>query len=391
MSASVAKREIGQLAILGGPRLFDSPKPTSNLVRPDKGHFFKYAAEIPALGHMLVPQLESRLATMHGVRHCVAMCSGFWALALAIDALRVEGRTEVILPSLTYRRMADIVAWLDLIPHFCDIEPHTLANSARTVTPCLSSRTALLIGVHPVGGHCDIDGLVAVSTESGVPLIFDSVESAHERHRGVRIGGFGNAELFSLGASKLINGFEGGYVTTHDPELAERLRRMARGMIERPGGHAMSVEMIEIHAAMALAAMDDLDAQVSRNRLRFEAYKGYLADVDGLRLLASDPTNEPSYKNIVVEVLDRWPLTRDQTIDILNAELIFARAYYSPPLTHKRMTYPYVAGSLPHTDWAADRYISMPCGHLVTLDDIDRIVGLLRFVALHADRIKARL
>jgi len=385
------KCRIEELAVLGGPRLFDSPKPTSNLVRPDPAQFFQYAGEVPATGHVLVPQLEARLAALHGVRHCVAMCSGFWALALAIDALRLDGRSEVVLPSLTYRRMADIVAWLGLVPHFCDIELRTLANGASTVSPCVNEKTALIVGVHPVGGHCDIDGLLAVATAAGVPLIFDSVESVHERHRGRRIGGFGDAELFSLGASKLVNGFEGGYVTTDNAGFAGRLRRMRTGVIDRPGGYAMSAEMIEIHAAMALAGLDDLEAQVARNRLRFDAYKRQLANLTGLRLVEADPASEPSHKNIVVEVLDGWPFTRDQTVAILNAELILARAYYAPPLTHKPMAYAYIAGALPNTDFVADRYISMPCGHLVTLDDIANIASLLAFIGRHADAIRTRL
>ncbi len=383
------KGNIEQLAIRGGVPLFDSPKPTSNLVRPDKERFFYYADQVPAVGHVLVPQLESRLAAMHGVQHCVAMCSGFWALALAIDALCLEGRNEVVLPSFTYRRMADVVAWVGLVPHFCDVELDTLASSASTVVPCLNENTALLIGAHPVGGHCDIDGLLSVASEISIPLIFDSVESVHERHRGVRIGGFGNAELFSLGASKLINGFEGGYITTHDAGLAERLRRMRVGVNDRQGGHAMSAEMIEIHAAMALAGMDDIEAQLSRNRLRFEAYRQHLAGIAGLRLVESDPTTEPSYKNIVVEVLDNWPFSRDRTVEILNAESILARAYYAPPLTHRPMAYPFRAGSLPNTDFVAEKYISMPCGHLVSLDDIASIAGVLRFIRHHADAIKA--
>jgi dTDP-4-amino-4,6-dideoxygalactose transaminase len=387
----LGKCSLEELAVMGGSRLFDSPKPTSNLVRPDKTRFFDYAAQVPVIGHALVPQLESRLAAMHGVQHCVAVCSGFWALALAIDALRLEGRDEVVLPSLTYRRMADIVAWLGLVPHFCDVELQTLANSASTVAPCLTDNTTLIIGVHPVGGHCDIDGLTSIAAETGLPLIFDSVESVGERHRGVRIGGFGNAEVFSLGASKLINGFEGGYITTHDAALAMRLRRMRAGAIDREGGYAMSAGMIEIHAAMALAAIDDLEAQISRNRFRFEAYKQNLAGVDGLRLVVPDPATDPCYKNIVVEVLDDWPFSRNQTVEILNAELILARAYYAPPLTHKPMTYPFVTGPLPNTDFVANRYISMPCGHLVTLDDIVAITSILRFICRHADAIKARL
>lgn len=365
---------LARLAGFGAAPRFDRPKPTSNLVRPDPQRFKAHWLRIGQPGVDLVEELESRLADLHGVGHCITANSGFWMLALLMDAVRLPGRCEVVMPSLTYRRMADIVSWLGLVPHFCDIEPHTLANSARTVQACLGPDTALMIGVHPVGGHCDIEGLQDLSQRTGVPLIFDSVESVQERHAGRRIGGFGRAELFSLGASKLVNGFEGGYVTTDDAELATALRRASRG---QGSGRVLDAPLPAVHAAMALAGLEDLSEQRVRNRLRFEAYRAGLSRLPGLRLVVPDPAFDPSHKNIVVEVQPQWPLDRDTTVELLNAENILARAYYHPPLTHKPIAYPHRAGALPHTDWAAARFISMPCGHQVSLEDIQGILEVL--------------
>lgn len=378
MTQGLSKNGLETLALFGGSPLFNIPKPTSNLVRPDLEHFFYYLeGELARIENALVEELESRLAAIHNVEHCITVNSGFWALSLLIDALSLPGRKEIILPSLTYRRMADIVAWVGRTPHFCDIERYTLANSSRTVQPCINADTALIIGVHPVGSHCDIDGLTQLAWEWGIPLIFDSVESVHEVHKGKRIGSFGDAELFSLGASKLVNGFEGGYITTNKAELAAnlRLKRCGKG-----SGLSLSVLLPEIHAAMALASLDDLSSQLQRNLERFNRYKEELAALPELRLIEQDLSTEPSHKNIVIEVLDSWPFTRDQTIQLLNAENILARPYYAPPLTHKPMSYVYIASSLPNTDWVAQRYISLPCGHLVCLDDITLISAYLRYI-----------
>ncbi len=396
----VNKNNIEELAIFGGARLFARPKPTSNLVRPDFEKFLGYS-RIFFERHQytndgsLVKLLERRLAEFHQTEFCVTFCSGFWALALAISALAIKGRSEIVMPSFTYRRMADIAAWVKLKPHFCDVEEGTLACSAATVRPCVNDNTALILGVHPIVNFCDIDGLVELAREKNIPLLFDSVESVYESDRGRKIGCFGAAEIFSLGASKLVNGFEGGYLTTNDAQLAGRLA-LTRGFgfkgpdnVAVPGG--LNAKLNEIHAAMALAGLDDLEDQIARNRQRYLTYQRLLAPLKGIRLLEFDESHNPGYKNIVLEILDDWPLSRDETVSILNAEMILARAYYTPPLHRKRMAYPHVPAALPVTDRLAERYILPPCGHLVSNEDIAGIVALLDFISANAASIKARL
>ena len=380
--------------------MFTGPKPVSNLVRPDFEAFLGYSRQFfdrhqYTNNGVLVRQLEQRLAAFHGTAFCVTFCSGFWALALAISVLARPGKREIIMPSLTYRRMADIAAWVGLQPHFCDVDPDTLACTAQTVEPCLNNDTAIIIGVHPIVNCCDVTGLAKLARQHDIPLLYDSVESVYEHIQGRRIGGFGNAEVFSLGASKLVNGFEGGYLTTDDAALAEHLS-LARGFgfkgqdnVVVPGG--MNAKLNEIHAAMALASLDDLEAQVQRNRARYEAYMHELHSLDGIRLIPFDETLQPAYKNIIVELLDEWPLSRNDTVSLLNAERIIARAYYPAPLHRKPMSYPHISPSLPVTDRLAERFLLLPCGHLVDHDDIADIGTFLRFIHAHAAQIRPRL
>lgn len=394
------KSIIEELAIFGGARLFSTPKPTSNLVRPDFEKFLDYS-KIFFDQHQytnngaLVKQLEQRLAAFHQTEFCVTFCSGFWALALTIPALARPGKSEIVMPSFTYRRMADIAAWTGLKPHFCDVEPDTMANSASTVRPCVNENTALIMGVHPIVNFCDIDGLVDLAREKNIPLLFDSVESVYESSSGRKIGCFGTAEIFSLGASKLVNGFEGGYLTTNDAKLTARLALARNFGFDEAGNVAVSgglnAKLNEIHAAMALAGLDDLEDQIARNRQRYLTYQRLLAPLRGIRLLEFDEGHQPGYKNIVIEILDDWPLSRADTVSILNAEMILARAYYTPPLHRKRMAYPHVPAELPVTDRLAERYVLPPCGHLVSNDDIAEIVGMMSFISANASAIKARL
>lgn len=389
------------LARFGGRKRFDVPKSTSNLVQPSFERFLDYArpmfaaATTPGLTGgpgVVAAQLEARLAAFHEVERCVTFCSGFWALATSIVALARPDRSEVVMPSLTYRRMADVVAWTGLVPRFCEVDPASLAISAETAAACIGQHTALLLAVHPIINCCDASGLVDLAANSGLPLLFDGVESVYERcvdARGVarKVGAFGDAEVFSLHASKLLNGFEGGYVTTHDTALADRLVALRDGRVMEAG--SLDARLTDMHAAMALANLDELDAQVADNRSRYARYRTALAAVPGIRLLAFDESHPTSYKNIVVELLDDWPLSRALTLDVLNADNVLARAYYAPPLHSKPMAYPYVPARLPITDRLAERFMLLPCGAFVTLDDIDAVVDLLAFMRNNAPAILA--
>lgn len=394
------KTSIKELAVFGGGRLFAVPKSTSNLLRPDFQNFLSYSKSFFDKRQYTnngpnVRLLERRLAAFHQTAHCVTFCSGLWAIALTMSVLALRGKSEVVMPSLTYRRMADIAAWAGLKPHFCEVEPATLAMSAATVRPCINENTALILGAHPIVNCCDVDGLVALAQEKGIPLLFDSVESVYESTASGKVGKFGNAEAFSLHACKLLNGFGGGYITTDDAGLARQLALM-RGFgfdvvdhIAVPGG--LNAKLNEMHAAMTLASLDGLDEQVARNRELYYAYKRLLPAVRGIRLLEFDEKFRAGYKNIVVELLDEWPLSRADTISILNADNILARAYYSPPLHRKPMAFPHVPADLPVTDRLAERFLNLPCGQLVSKEDIADIVEMLRFMAANATQISDRL
>lgn len=394
------KTKVDQLAVFNGKALFPSPKSTSNLVKPDFEKFANYSrvffeAHQYTNNGSLVRQLEHRLASFHQVKFCITFCNGFWGLVLAISALAIKGKTEVVIPSLTYRRMADVIAWTKLKPNFCEVNSHTLASTPSEVLSCINPNTALILAVHPIINCCDVDGLVELARQRNIPLLFDSVESVYESTGSGKIGSFGDAEVFSMHASKLLNGFEGGYLTTNNSKLAEQLALMRGFGFNGPDNivvkPSINAKLNEVHAAMALASLDDIGDQIVRNRNRYYAYKQLLSDIEGIRLIEFDERYQTSYKNILVELSDGWPLTRAETLAILNAENILARAYYSPPLHSKAMSYEYIPAVLPQTELLSERFMLLPCGHMVSIEDIGVIVGLLNFISRSGSLINQRM
>lgn len=399
-TASGIKTDVGSLAVFGGAPIFKIPRSTSNLLQPDVEKFLEYSRQFYAAGQYtnngpVARLLEQRLAAFHGVEHCLVFASGFWAIALAMRCLALEGRDEVIMPSLTYRRMADIAAWLPLKPHYCEVDPKTLAMTPETVAACITDKTALILGTHPIVNCCDAKGLEDLGKAHGIPVLFDSVESVYEALPDGRIGGFGEAECFSLHACKLLNGFGGGYLTSNNTDLIRKLASLRTFGFTAPdtvgieGG--LNAKLNEMHAAMTLASLDDLEEQIVLNKERYDVYKDVLGDLSGVRLIAFDEQHQSGFKNIVVELTEDWPLPRDATLQLLNAENILARAHYAPPLHIKAAHISHVAPALSATEQLAERFVNMPCGQRTSVQDIEQIVEVMRFLAQHADTILARL
>ncbi|NJM31655.1 MAG: aminotransferase class I/II-fold pyridoxal phosphate-dependent enzyme [Limnobacter sp.] len=383
------KQHIADLALFGGSPLYRPPISTSNLVRPDIEGFLSLLkpALNPAGETRLLHTLEQELAHFHEVPHCVAVCSGFWALVLAIQALALPGKQEVLMPSLTYRRLADVVAWTGLTPRFCEVDPQTLAISAATAKSQITANTALIIGVHPIVNCCDAQGLEALANAHGLPVLFDGVESVYETVQGKRVGGFGAAECFSFHASKLINGFEGGYITTRTAPLAEALRA-ARLPSSRNG---MSASLPAAHAAMALQGLREVATQVAHNRAIYQRYVHTLANSPYFEVLRFSDTEQTSYKNIVVKIKPDWPFSRAHTLALFNAEGILSRVYYAPALHQKPMRYAHISQPLPHTEALAEQFMLMPSGYQVNEQHVEETIGFANWLASHAPDISSRL
>lgn len=269
--------QVKDLAIFGGNPAFQKPRSTSNLIKPSKHAFLKYIQPDYVNGNLacnskLIIDLEERLAKMHGSQYCVTVCNGLWGLVLTINELRLKGKTEIIMPSLTYRRMADIAAWLKLTPHFCDVDLKTMAISPEKAEKCINENTALIMAPHPIVNLCDVQGMIDLAEKKNLPLIFDTVEATYACIGNKPLGSYGDAEVFSVHASKFLNGFEGGYITTNNASLAEKLKA-ARQYGFNENGQLVTTgingNLIAPHAAMTMACLDEVEGQVERNKKKF--------------------------------------------------------------------------------------------------------------------------
>ena len=216
-----------------------------------------------------VEALEDAIAESVGVRYAIGCASGTDALLLTLKAMRPSVGDEVVLPAFTFFATAGAVWNAGFRPVFCDIDPMTFNVTPETVQEVWSERTRAVVPVHLFGQMAPMAGLSAFAQDRGARVLEDAAQAIGARQRAgpepgsqwLVAGAAGDAGAFSFFPTKNLGGFgEGGLVSTSDPELAERVRKL-----RTHGGPQMySHEMVGTNSRL-----DAIQAAVLRTKLPY--------------------------------------------------------------------------------------------------------------------------
>jgi dTDP-4-amino-4,6-dideoxyglucose len=143
---------------------------------------------------------------------------------------------------------------------------------------------------------------------------------------------------------------------------------------------------------MALLSVENMDAIIADNKMRFEEYNQGLDGLEGLTLIPYSTEERNNFQMAIAEVMESWPLSRDCTVSLLRAEGAAISPYYSPPLHVSEHCPAHVnTPSLPVSEKLATKYFQLPVGYLVSLDDIKALCELLHFIQGNGQRIAEQM
>jgi dTDP-4-amino-4,6-dideoxygalactose transaminase len=327
-----------------------------------------------------VRRFERAAAAYLGARHAVAVSSCTAGLMLALKASELTG--DVVVPSFTFAATVHAVAWNGLRPVFADIDRRTLTLDPRSVERVIGVRASAILATHIYGTPCDVEGLREVADANGIRLFFDAAHAFGSERRGVRCGGLGDAEVFSLSPTKVVIAAEGGVIATNDDLLAERCR-IGRDY-GNPGDYdcrfvGLNARMSELHATVALASLEDLDERLIERRRLAALYRDALADVPGVSFPEVDAGDLSTFKDLAILVdHDGFGANADAVAVALKAEGIETRRYYSPPVHRMRAYSGNGTAHLPVTERSAERALSLPLWAGMKDHDVAAVAEALR-------------
>lgn len=390
------KKSIDDLAVFGGGPLLEKPLPVGQMNMPSWEGFRERMQGILDRRYytnhgVLAQEFEERLCGILKVRNAVTITNATIGISLAALAMGMKGK--VIVPAFTSAATAQALEWIGLEPAFCDVNPFTHAVSVETVEAALERHPDAtgVLGVHLWGNACDTEGLGELAKRRGLSVFYDAAHAFGCTHGGRSVGTFGDCEIFSFHATKVLNSCEGGCVATNDDDLAERIRNLRSSY-----GRRRDVEVpvnangrfSEFQAAFGLLSLDDFEANCARNTETLERYRNGLGEVPGLRMILPDAGERHNCQYAVFEVdADRFGIDRDHLADILGQENILARKCFTPGL-HRCVPFSRVPQpDMPVTDDLCRKVIQLPSGSMVGPRETDSVIGLVRFIHENAQAI----
>ncbi|MBS1914376.1 MAG: DegT/DnrJ/EryC1/StrS family aminotransferase [Bacteroidetes bacterium] len=358
------------------------------VLRVSASQYFILGPEVTAMERAMEEYLE--------VRHALGVSSGTDALLLALMALGVGAGDEVIVPTFSFFATAGVVARLGAKPVLVDVEPDTLNIDPAAVARAITARTRAIVPVHLYGQSADMDPLMALGAEHGVPVIEDAAQAIGVRYRdGRRVGSIGTVGCFSFFPSKNLGAFgDGGLVTTNDTALYERMKIMRVHGGERRYYHSViggNFRLDEIQAAVLNVKLPYLDGWSAARRANAARYNALFTEMG---LNDGTPSSDLGAHGIVLAPVERYAASgvehhhifnqyviraerRDDLRGWLTSRSIGNEVYYPVPF-HLQECFAglgYKHGDFPVAEKAAAEVLALPVYPELTVGQIEYVAS----------------
>lgn len=297
-------------------------------------------------------QFESEFSNYVEAPHALAVNSCTAALHLALVATGIGPGDEVITTPLTFCATVNCILHVGATPVLADVlEDGNL--DPRSVEARITSRTRALLPVHFAGEPCNMDDLWTIADRHGLVVIEDAAHAVGSRWRSVPIGGAhpqtkqkSHAVAYSFYATKNLTTGEGGMVTTHDPELAARMRCLCLHGISRDAWKrytksgswrydvlecGFKYNLSDLQSAIGIWQLRKQEAFLQRRRQLAHMYQQGLAGLDEVELPTEAPLGSHAWHLYVLKLrTERLSISRDEFVEELRTRNIGASVHFIP-------------------------------------------------------------
>ncbi len=343
-----------------------------------------------------VEALEKNLASYLGVKHSIGVSSGTDALLIALMAIDIKPGDEVILPTFSFFATAGVVARMNAMPVFTDIDPVTFNIDPNDIEKKITVRTKAIIPVHLYGQSADMDPIMETAKKHSLKVIEDGAQAIGVQYRdGKKVGTIGDVGCYSFFPSKNLGGFgDGGLVVTNDDVLGEKLKIMRVHGGKPKYYHKViggNFRLDAIQAVVLNVKLPHLDGWSEKRRKNAESYtklfieKGLAEREGAISFDEKNPVllpkavyggsghkNHHIYNQYVVRVEKRDELKKYLTENGIGNEI-----YYPVPF-HRQECFAYLKcddKDYPDSNFAAEHSLALPIYPELTREQIEFVVN----------------
>ena len=319
---------------------------------------------------------EAEFASALGAGAAAGVANGTDAVELALRALDVGVGDEVVTQANTCIPTISGIERAGATPVLCDVEREAGTLDVASLESRITDRTKAIVPVHLYGQCAEMDPILALAADRGIPVVEDCAQAHLARYRGRTAGTMGTLGAFSFYPTKNLGALgDGGAVVAQDPELADRVRLLRMygqaGRYEHVD-HGVNSRLDELQAAMLRAKLTHLGEWHERRNAIAAAYDAALAGTP-VRPLAKLPEREHAY-HLYVAVAEERDAFQAAMADAGVGTLV----HYPRPV-HGHAPYRSLGAgvSLANAEWLADRVVSLPIYPELTDAEVEHVCGAI--------------
>jgi len=329
-------------------------------------------------------EFEKKFAEYVGSKYAIATNSCTAALDLSLKALGINSG-EVLVPSLTFAATANVALYNNAKPVFVDVYEDTLTMDVDDLKRKITRKTKAIIPMHYGGHPCEMDEILEIARDKGIPVIEDAAHACGAEYKGKKIGSLSDVTCFSFHPVKNLSTGDGGIVTTNDKKLYERIKKLRwfcinKSTFERTSGEGYTwyyeidglgykYHMNDVMAAIALVQLKKLDRNNRKRRKIATFYTKRLKKLSWLETPVEKSYVKSSWHLYVIKVE-----ARDALISYLDKNGISTSVHYMPVHLHPFYRKLGLKANVPVTEKVWKKLITLPIFPDLTRKDQERII-----------------
>jgi perosamine synthetase len=305
-------------------------------------------------------------------KYGVTCSNGTVALYLAIKALKLPEKNEVILPSMTILSCLTSITENDLTPIFCDIDPITWNVDFTSIESKITPNTSAIIIVNTYGLMVNADELTDFKNKyPHIKIIEDASESHGASYKDIKAGNLGDISTFSFYTNKIVSMGEGGIVLTDDFEIYESLLQMRNLNFTNRKKYIHSdigfnFRLTNVQCAVGRGQLVNIKETINhRKRVAYE-YNRYFIDNPHIQI----PYEGENFNNVYWYYAIIIKKNYSQVLEALTQNEIDYRHFFYP--LHKQ---PFINSKeiLKNSEYSFENGILLPIFNELSNDDIEFI------------------
>jgi dTDP-4-amino-4,6-dideoxygalactose transaminase len=178
------------------------------------GDELRYVEQALAGGHLagdgpFTRRCSELLQSLLEVPRVLLTTSCTHALEMCALLLDLEPGDEVVVPSFAFVTTVNAFVLRGAVPVFVDIRPDTLNLDESGIEERITPRTRAIVALHYGGVACEMDEILRIAGQAGVPVIEDAAHGLFGSYRGRPLGSLGALGTLSFHETKNVTCGEG--------------------------------------------------------------------------------------------------------------------------------------------------------------------------------------